>query len=87
MNGRGWLLHCGDAYFLRAEVTASGAPAGLTWFESRVAFDNKARLANQKRLRELKRDFGHEITLICSHDLAEFPPSQAPEEQACFERR
>ena len=47
-----------------------------------MAFDNKARLANQKRLRELKRDFGREITLICSHDPAELAASDKPEEPA-----
>ena len=72
---RGWLLHCGDAYFHHAEVAAGQAPAGLSWFESRVAFDNKARLANQKRLKELKRDFGGGITLVCSHDPAELAAS------------
>ena len=81
-SDRGWLLHCGDAYFHHAEVAGAGAPAGLTWFESRVAFDNKARLANQKRLRELKQNFGREVRLVCSHDPAELAASDAPEAPA-----
>ena len=78
----GWLLHCGDAYFHHAEVDGGAAPAGLAWFESRVAFDNKARLANQQRLKELKRDFDREVRLVCSHDPAELTASQGFESPA-----
>ena len=69
----GWLLHCGDAYFHRSEVAAEGgkAPAGLRGFEALVDVDRKARLENQTRLRELARNFGREVQLICSHDPAE----------------
>jgi hypothetical protein len=70
---RGWLLHCGDAYFHHAEIGPQGrrAPPGIRWFESMVNFDKKARLANQGRLSELARLHGGEVTLICSHDPAE----------------
>jgi hypothetical protein len=30
-----------------------------------------ARVANQQRLRELKRDHGSEVTLFCAHDSVE----------------
>jgi hypothetical protein len=36
-----------------------------------VNVDKKARLANQKRLRELARNHRGEVQLICSHDPAE----------------
>ena len=73
-TGDGWLLHCGDAYFHHAEVAPAGgrAPSGVRWFESIVNIDKKARLENQKRLRELARNHGGEVKLICSHDPAEF---------------
>ena len=40
-------------------------------FESLVNVDKAARLANQKRLRDLKRHHGDEVRLISSHDPAE----------------
>ncbi len=69
----GWLLHCGDAYFHHAEVAPKGAraPAGIRMFESLVNVDKAKRLANQERLKELKRRHSDEVRLICSHDLAE----------------
>jgi glyoxylase-like metal-dependent hydrolase (beta-lactamase superfamily II) len=78
-TAEGWLLHCGDAYFHRTEVAPAGGktPVGLKWFESLVAFDNKARLANQQRLRDLAKSFGRDIRLICSHDPAELAEARA----------
>ncbi len=69
---RGWLFHCGDAYFHQSEVAPQGAgtPRGITWFESVINVDRRARIANQKRLGELARQHGSEIRLICSHDPA-----------------
>jgi glyoxylase-like metal-dependent hydrolase (beta-lactamase superfamily II) len=69
-----WLLHCGDAYFHRFEVAPDGAaaPKGLRWLESRVDVDGAQRRANQGRLRELARLAAGKVTLICSHDPAEF---------------
>jgi glyoxylase-like metal-dependent hydrolase (beta-lactamase superfamily II) len=80
---RGWLLHCGDAYFHRSEVAPGGGrtPAGIKWFESLVNVDKRARLANQKRLSELVRTFG-EVKLICSHDPAELAAYRTPEATA-----
>ena len=79
-TGGGWLLHCGDAYFHRTEVAPAGgrAPAGIRWFESLVNVAKKARLGNQKRLREVARGF-REIRLICSHDPAELADCRNPE--------
>ena len=72
-TGEGWLLHCGDAYFHRAEVAPAGgrAPLGPRLFESLVNVDRKARLANQGRLRALAKDHGGEVRLVCSHDPVE----------------
>jgi len=78
----GWLLHCGDAYFHRDEIETGATPAGLAFFEASIAFDNRARLANQNRLRELKRDFGREVRLFSSHDPEEFAAMTAPATQA-----
>jgi glyoxylase-like metal-dependent hydrolase (beta-lactamase superfamily II) len=66
---RGWLLHCGDAYFNHREVqTPHSCPPALRVFQNLVGHDQKARRANQERLRELARVHGGEVRLVCSHD-------------------
>ncbi len=68
----GWLLHCGDAYFYRGETEMDPTcPLGLSIFQSLLQMDGPARVANQQRLRELKRDHGQEVTLFCAHDPVE----------------
>lgn len=68
----GWLLHCGDAYFYRGETEMPPhCPVGLRVFQSLVQMDGPTRVANQQRLRELKRDHGHEVSLFCAHDPVE----------------
>ena len=65
----GWLLHCGDAYFNHAEVAdPPHTPPGLAIFQTVVATDNSARLANQQRLRELKREGGGTVRMFSAHD-------------------
>jgi len=67
----GWLLHCGDAYFHRGEVGGDpSCPWALRVFQ-RGCFDNRTRLENQARLRELARDHGSEVRLFCAHDPVE----------------
>ena len=46
---------------------ASNALSHLTVIDL-TAYDREARNHNQERLRELARDHGDEVTLICSHD-------------------
>lgn len=69
----GWLLHCGDAYFFRGEMDLDepDCPIGLRVFQSLVQMDGASRVANQLRLRELKQQHGHEVTLFCAHDPVE----------------
>jgi glyoxylase-like metal-dependent hydrolase (beta-lactamase superfamily II) len=68
----GWLLHCGDAYFYRGETEMDPTcPLGLQIFQTLLAMDGAKRVANQQRLRELKRDHGPEVTLFCAHDSVE----------------
>jgi glyoxylase-like metal-dependent hydrolase (beta-lactamase superfamily II) len=78
----GWLLHCGDAYFYRGETEMDPhCPVGLTVFQKLVQMDGRTRMANQQRLRELKRDHGREVTLFCAHDpveLAQLAGAAAP---------
>lgn len=67
-----WLLHCGDAYFNRAEIaTPPSCPSGLRAFQRAMAADNAARKRNQERLRELARNHGDEVRMFCAHDPVE----------------
>lgn len=72
-NGDGWLLHCGDCYFHRdeMEIPPSGPP-GLRFFQNAVGWKRGPRLANQERLRELRREHGSEVDMFCAHDPTEF---------------
>jgi glyoxylase-like metal-dependent hydrolase (beta-lactamase superfamily II) len=66
----GWVLHCGDAYFHRNEMTESAkAPWGLELFQHTMAIDDVARKDNQRRLRELKKNGG--VKIFCAHSKAE----------------
>jgi hypothetical protein len=38
--------------------------------------DGPARIANQKRLRELVRDHANEVQVICAHDVSELESAQ-----------
>ncbi len=73
---RGWLLHCGDAYFNRGEMQETpSCPAGLQLFEAAVASDNAKRVKNQQRLRELRHAHKSDVTVFSAHDdveLAQF---------------
>ncbi|HEY5816384.1 MAG TPA: MBL fold metallo-hydrolase [Solirubrobacterales bacterium] len=77
-SGEGWLLHCGDAYFHHDEMrTSPSCPPMLRLFQNLTAADNKARKANQERLRELFSRHGDEVTLFCAHDPHELEREQA----------
>ena len=72
----GWLLHAGDAYFHASEkLTPPAPPVGLRVFQTLMGVDNKRRVANQERLRELQRSHADEVTIFCAHD---------PDELAAF---
>ena len=70
----GWILHCGDAYFYHDEMRAKRPHCTpvLDALQSVLNVSRAERLYNQRRLRELKKDFGDEIQIFCSHDQSEF---------------
>lgn len=69
----GWLLHAGDAYFFHGEMDPRRAhcPRGLAAFQTLVAHDDQLRRFNQRRLRALAREHGHEVRVFSAHDAAE----------------
>lgn len=68
-----WLLHCGDAYFWHDEMGADAyCPPGLKFFQRMMAVDDRQRVHNQQRLRELALSQRNNVTLFCAHDENEF---------------
>jgi glyoxylase-like metal-dependent hydrolase (beta-lactamase superfamily II) len=77
-DGEGWLLHAGDAYFHHDELRRPpGCPPMLRFFQNLTASDNRARKANQERLRELVERHGDDLTVLCSHDPFELERERA----------
>lgn len=66
----GWLLVAGDAYFDHDELDLENPRClpGLRFYQWLMEKDRRARLDNQRHLRELLRDHGGSIRVICSHD-------------------
>ncbi len=73
-DGGPWLLDAGDAYFYWAEMDleAPRCTPGLRAYQVMMEKDRRARLWNQRRLRELKAAWGREVEIFCSHDPHEF---------------
>jgi glyoxylase-like metal-dependent hydrolase (beta-lactamase superfamily II) len=68
----GWLLHAGDAYFHPGELAdPPSVTPGLSAFERFTGVDWPAVLANQARLRELRRG-NADVTVFSAHDPSEF---------------
>ena len=77
---RGWLLHAGDAYFHYGQMNPAEpwcTPA-LAAFQRLVAIDDRARLQNEQRLRELARDHHEQVSVFCAHDPAELERFRGP---------
>jgi glyoxylase-like metal-dependent hydrolase (beta-lactamase superfamily II) len=75
----GWVLNAGDAYFYRRELDHDRrrCTPGLRFYQTMMEVDRSARLANQERLRQLRHDQDHEVTIFCSHDEKELEAMQA----------
>jgi glyoxylase-like metal-dependent hydrolase (beta-lactamase superfamily II) len=69
-----WLLLAGDAYFWHGEMDLRRprCTPGLRFYQWMMEQDRRARLWNQRRLRELKRMHGREVQVLSSHDPFEF---------------
>ncbi|RZL03440.1 MAG: MBL fold metallo-hydrolase [Rubrivivax sp.] len=69
-----WLLHAGDAYFYHREMDLDSpwCTPGLRLYQTLMEKDRRARLQNQERLRELKRNHSKTLTVFGAHDTVEF---------------
>jgi len=68
-TGEGWLLHCGDAYYVKEELREEGkAPLGVAGFRAAAHMNLSQALSQIKRLRVL----GEDVTLVAAHDQFEY---------------
>jgi glyoxylase-like metal-dependent hydrolase (beta-lactamase superfamily II) len=78
-----WLLLAGDASFYHAEMIVDHphCTPGPRFYQWMMEKDRARRLANQHRLRELKRRHGRLVDILCSHDAVEFVrhPGRSPQ--------
>lgn len=65
-TGDRWLLHAGDAFFHRNELTGGAIPFGLRAIVRYDEVDRDARLATVETLRKLSAR--PDVTIVCSHD-------------------
>lgn len=70
-QGDKWLLHVGDAYYLRVELTEDDHP--VSHIATQRADDDASRRAGLEHLRRLMRDHADEVEMIGYHDLTELP--------------
>lgn len=77
-SGVEWFLHCGDAYFFHGEIgQVPWCPPALAAYQRLVAVENKKRVANLERLRELYRDRGARVRMFSSHCPFEYRAASA----------
>ena len=70
-NGDRWLLHVGDAYYLKAELSTEDHP--VSTLAAQRADDDSLRRASLSELRRLHRQHRPEIDMVGYHDFSEFP--------------
>jgi glyoxylase-like metal-dependent hydrolase (beta-lactamase superfamily II) len=72
-SGGKWLLHAGDSYFHHGQLDASPRmPLMLGYFQRKADMDRSVRIANQARLRALKLNHGDRVSIVNSHDPADY---------------
>jgi len=68
-SGEGWLLHAGDAYFTRCEITHPiRRPLGFAAFERVTATDFGLMRRNQERLADLLQGSKGDLQIFSAHD-------------------
>jgi glyoxylase-like metal-dependent hydrolase (beta-lactamase superfamily II) len=71
-TGERWLLHVGDAYYLRPELFTDDHPVSA--LTAQRADDDALRRVSLAELRRLVRDHAGEVEMFGYHDFDEFPP-------------
>jgi len=73
-QGNGWVLHVGDAYYLKAETEVDDHPVSA--LTTQRADDDAQRRASLEQIKRLIRDHGGEVTTFGYHDSSEFPSAE-----------
>lgn len=78
-QGGKWLLHAGDAYYLRAELTQDDHPVSA--LAAARADHDRWRLNGLTQLRRIFKDHSDEVHMMGYHDITELPdhPDITPE--------
>lgn len=76
----GWLLHAGDAYYSRNQLSHGRAPLGLEVMAHLNQVDGRARVTNLDRLRRLAADAAAGVRVFCAHDPQEWRELTAPQQ-------
>lgn len=66
-----WLLHVGDAYYLRVELATDDHPVSA--LAALRADDDASRRASLQELRRLSQEHAEEVEMVGYHDFDEFP--------------
>jgi glyoxylase-like metal-dependent hydrolase (beta-lactamase superfamily II) len=69
-DGNGWLLHVGDAYYLRAELSTDDHPVSA--LAAMMADDDFQRRVSLHRLRDLAESGQTNLAMVGYHDFGEF---------------
>ena len=72
-QGDRWLLHVGDAYYLRAELLEDNHPVSA--LAAQRADNDDWRWASLNELRRLMKDHSDTVEVTGYHDISELPPS------------
>lgn len=72
-----WLLHVGDAYYLRVELATDDHP--VSTLATLRAADDSLRRQSLSHLRRLLAQHSADVALCGYHDFTEFPPGSTPE--------
>ncbi len=83
-DGERWLLHVGDAYYLRVELTRDDHP--VSTLAAQRADDDTLRRTSLNQLRRLAREHSTEIQLCGYHDFTEFPDPAAETDRIRWDR-
>ncbi len=68
-TGKGWVLRCGDAYYVQEELRQRGrASPGVRCFRRFAHMDITRARSSLEELKRLFREHGDEVTLVASHD-------------------
>lgn len=71
-----WLLHAGDAYYLRVELERDDHP--VSQLTAQRADDDALRRASLEQIRRLVREHADEVEVFGYHDPSEMPSEESP---------